>query len=766
MESILDFSRLLLEKCGNRSLYNSSDRLNELLNTTSLSLVHSTLQVALCLAQRYRERFRAGHFQFPNLSAHYNIDVSKIEKLAQPIPKSSTSSKKPSPTSPVKTAKGKEKPGRFGQRRASNAVNPNDFRSLCREDSQNQDWEEWAQVEVKFPSAQASKADANGRAGVSPQQSQNGPSSPTPIRRQSSAGGSRLSRLSTSEDLNGHASLATVEAPQKSTSSDQFCPSMASVRNSPLEDTVQVGLPVVPLALHYELLHKLRVASSLTTSSTTRQQLLAVRLLALANLAYILQDSLFQQKVFGQDRDPGQRQQLVRQIADLLYAGSNDSNQIPLSIQSNALKALGALTKQKTMAPDLAAALSITANHGTLLFVVQKGVADLTNDHDATDNVEGDEWRENLLSQLRLMMDASPHASRNSDAFASPALMSAYVDVLKTHSEKAQRLYLKVLEFLESFTHHIKDGLATLLSNKTFEAVTDLLSHLVSSALEQVRLNKGFPASYRTPSIDYEIPYLHQQSIRAILTFINGVSGHQGGPADRVLRSLIDSHTLLDAFRLIIENASTFGAHTWSEVVKAMNSFLHNEPTSYTVIAEAGLSKSFLQSITLKEGSPSGTRSGDEEEQDRSPETAEVETADQDQAPTSSSETSRPSMASKTVSPDADLGPLGVLPAAEAISNASQAFGALCLTASGFELFEKSGALETFFGIFVSPSHVKVMSDANLLAILGSTFDELVRHHPGMRSDVLTMVLDIGAGKTSLPFNGADTWSRCEALGQ
>lgn len=43
VEAILDFSRLLLEKCGNRSLYNSSERLGELLNTTSLSLLQSTL---------------------------------------------------------------------------------------------------------------------------------------------------------------------------------------------------------------------------------------------------------------------------------------------------------------------------------------------------------------------------------------------------------------------------------------------------------------------------------------------------------------------------------------------------------------------------------------------------------------------------------------------------------------------------------------------------------------------------------------------------
>ena len=49
VEAILNFSRLLLEKCGNRSLYSSSERLGDLLNTTSLSLLRCTLRLALCL---------------------------------------------------------------------------------------------------------------------------------------------------------------------------------------------------------------------------------------------------------------------------------------------------------------------------------------------------------------------------------------------------------------------------------------------------------------------------------------------------------------------------------------------------------------------------------------------------------------------------------------------------------------------------------------------------------------------------------------------
>ena len=754
-ESILDFSRLLLEKCGNRSLYNSSDRLNELLNTSSLSLLHGTLRVALCLAQRYRDRLRSGHFQHPPLTAHYNFDMDRIEKLAQHIPKPHLDSKKLLPTSPIKTAKGKEKAPRLAQRRTSSTVDPNDFRSLCGEsadvnktgkkvgdlESDGEDWEAWAQVTVMFSASDIKKPDVDIATGFSIQQDQIGLSSPTPVRRQSSTGRSRLSRLSTSEDINGHPESLITQDQRGRPASDRFSPPISSILNSPLEVVLASGLTSVPAPVHYDLLHKLRTAYGLIHSSTTRRQLLAIRLLAIANLAYVLPDGQFQQKLFGQDRESGQRQQLVRQLVSLLYAGSDKENQVPLFIQSHALEALGALTKQKSMIPDLTSGLSVTANHGTLLHLVRKGFADLANDHDSTDSVIGDEWRDGLFSILKLTLDASPHATRNSDAFASPALMTAYMDLLQTHTEKAQRLYLKVLEFLEAFTHHIKDGLATLLNNKTFEAVTDLLNYLVSSALVLVQDGHGFPSTYRTPSIDYQIPYLHQQSIRAILTFINSVNGHQGGPADRVLRSLIDSHKLLDAFRLVVLNASTFGAHTWSEVVKAMNAFLHNEPTSYTVIAEAGLSKSFLQSITLKETEIPGAPNGVPTEQSGPATNTATGVTSTDSAQTNEAGPDLPSSTVDFVTSDVGHAPLGILPAAEAISNASQAFGAVCLTAAGYELFKSSGALETFFDVFVSASHVKVMNDPNLLAILGGTFDELVRHHPGMRSDVLSMVL-------------------------
>ena len=84
VESILAFSRMLLQNCGNRSLYASSSHLNSLLNSTSLSLLEITLSLGSELAQRYLAAFKrqSGSSRQPNnpqlLQNHYKIGRAHV----------------------------------------------------------------------------------------------------------------------------------------------------------------------------------------------------------------------------------------------------------------------------------------------------------------------------------------------------------------------------------------------------------------------------------------------------------------------------------------------------------------------------------------------------------------------------------------------------------------------------------------------------------------------------------------------------------------
>lgn len=752
VESVLDFSRVLLEKCGNRSLYNSGERLNALLNTTDLSLLHSTLRLALCLAQRYHARHRPAHFHPGSLSAHYGLELDRMQTLAAPLQKHQML-KKSAPSSPVKTTKGKEKHAPH----QPPPTNPNDLVSLVKSPSPangkdalpsdtvhggKDGWEEWAKVQVMVQSDIA--GETNGDAplqGTEPNGSEES-STPNPLRRQSTNQGSKLTRIVTSDDSpSGTAPAAAPQGSANTSPPQKFEPSLSTLLSSPIEEVLRLGLSMVPKSSQYELLHKLRVAYALLGTVQSRRELVAARILAVSNLAYISSDSTFQQRFLTQDREEPKRQQFAYQLAELLHLGSREPQQVPLQLQTHALNALRALTKQKSVIPDVSGALNINANHGILLFVLQKALQDLSQDADETDNVDGDEWRESLFSLLQAILLASTPPTRSGEVFASSQLISSHVKALTLRTSKAQRIYVEVLHFFDAFFHHVKDGLTVLSNNKAFEAVVDLLNYQTTQALENVSHDAGFPTSYRTPSIDYQVPYSHQQTIRSILPFINGVITQQGAQADRILRSLIDSQTLLSAFRMIIENGPLFGSHIWSEVIKVMSTFLNNEPTSYTIIAEAGLSKSFLESIVLRPLTPPSHPEAPTVNQDNAPEASASQSAGLDVQMSGEADQPQTQPKAEDVSCIPPNNLHGILPAAEAIANVSQAFSAICLTAAGSEFFQSSGALEMFFEIFESPAHIKVMKDASFMQILGNSFDELVRHHPTLNGAVMSAVI-------------------------
>jgi E3 ubiquitin-protein ligase HUWE1 len=751
-EGVLEFSRVLLQKCGNRSLYNSGERLNALLNTTSLSLLHSTLRLGLCLAQRYHARHRPTHFHPGSLSAHYGLDLDRIQCLAAPVSKRQPSLKKSAPGSPLKTPKEKGKLAKNGQR-----TDPNDLVSLSKDmsltngtvafhspdagHSNRASWEEWAKVQVLFQSDNAEETNESVVIRGTEPKGQDDSTAPSPFRRQFTNQGSKLNRVSTSDDpTSGIIPSAATQANTTVPPQQNFEPSLSTLLSSPIEDVVESGLSTLPKSSYYELLHKLRVAYALLGTVERRRELLAVRVLAVSNLAYITPDSTFQQRFLAHDREEPKREQFAYQLADLLHLGCRDPLQVPPQLQTHAINALQALTKQKSAVPDVNAALNTSASHGILLFVLQKALQDLGQDDDISDNADGDEWRESLFSLLHaILISGTP--PRSGDVFAAPQLISSYVGVLTLRTRKAQRIYVEILHFFDAYFHHVKDGLALLSNNKAFEEVIDLLNHQVSQALHNVTRNMGYPAEYRTPSIDYQVPYTHQQTVRSILPFINGVITQQGAQADRILRSLIDSHTLLSAFRLIIENGSMFGAHIWSEVVKVMSTFLNNEPTSYTIIAEAGLSRSFLESIVLCPVSLTADPELTTVDQHQGAESLTSESAEQDSGMNMDEDLPHADSKAEDVSCVPENNPQGILPAAEAIANTSQAFSAICLTAAGSNFFQSSGALEKFFETFESPAHIKVMKDASFLQILGNSFDELVRHHPMLKASVMSAVL-------------------------
>ncbi|KAJ5489705.1 hypothetical protein N7539_004595 [Penicillium diatomitis] len=728
VEAILDFSRLLLEKCGNRSLYSSSERLGDLLNTTSLSLLQSTLRLSLCLAQRYHSRQRGTHQQ-SLLATHYNIDLEKLQKIAAPFTRPSAVSRTPFAVSPAVSGKGVEST-------VQTKLNANDFASLVRDED---GWEEWGHVRVLYyPSGSSERTRTSSDFGQS-DPAPHAPTTPTPLRRSATHPTPRLSRGSNVEDSPAVPTPGTAAKPEESSRTGQVLElPLSQLSTSKIEDILAVNLPHLPLESKYELLHKVRVAQALPRSREAREQILAIRILAVTNLAYVQTESTFPQKVLQYDMEQPKRLQLTYQLAEIVHLGASGDLVVSRTTQALALQALDALTKHKTRANDVCAALSVNVNHGVLMFLTRKFVNELAAEDDHTNDSAHDEWRDALLALLRTLPSSS---SRTPETLVAAGLIPMFVDILNLRTEKARRVYSRVMEFLDTFVHAVRDALGTLTTAKGFDAISDLIDYETKTAFENVFSGEGFPSLFKNPSIDYHIPYFQQQTLRWMFRFVNHIMQHNGGGFDRVLRNLIDSPQLLTSLRLVFENARIFGSHVWSNAVNILSSFIHNEPTSYAVIAEAGLSRSLLSAVMGRElqakEKPPVVEPQPEPAQEG--ETSEQAPSHPPSTPVEEKKKGREYVLARAK--DSPLAP-GIIAAADALACIPSAFGAICLNASGLDLFQSSDALESFFEIFESPEHVKCLKDdPNLVRSLGTTFDELVRHHPELKTSIMTAVL-------------------------
>ena len=755
LEMVLEFSRLLMENCGNRNLYSSSDRCDHLLNTTSLSVLEVTLRLGVRLAQRYHaSRSRGAHnspqFQQSLLQSHYNINLEKVQRLAVPFQKPPVKASISSTPAATPSSKGKEK--QLSRLPQGAVANPNDLVSLSK-DSADTSWDDYRTVRMNFyPSApQESKKATAAVDGAAPPST---PPTPTPSRRSAGVGSShqsnRPSRLSSSEEVPSTPPSPTVEKTEASSTAGvrTIEHTSSNISSTTIEQLLSEAPEDLSKEGRYELLQKLRVAHGLSTPEL-RQKLLSIRMLAVTNVAYVHGEATFQQKILSPDSEEPKRLQLAYQLAELIHPEQSGTSKTPRYLQTLALGALEALTKHKSRAPDVAAALNINVGHGVLLYVTRKAASDMeVEDNEESHDLEGDEWREALFS---LISSLAGSANRTAETLVSAGLLQTLADMLKLRTNKAERFHHRILSFLDTFVHGVRDALTVLANAKGLDIIADLIDYEVQSTYKKVQDGEGIPEEYRSQMVDFQIPFYQQQTLRWLFKFVNHMMQIGGGNIDRLLRNLIDSPQLLGALKMVLSHARVYGSNVWSGAVNILSSFIHNEPTSYGIIAEAGLSKAFLEAVTLQDLTEidRAARNSDSATTDDAimalPPSLEVNGAGSDRPADAEGYVSKdPSGRSIMTEPRSTSLKSGIIPSTEAISNTPVAIGAICLNSAGLKLIQQSNVLSKFFEIFESQEHVKCMqNDPVTLRTLGSVFDELVRHHPALKNNVMNSVLNM-----------------------
>ncbi|KAG2231174.1 hypothetical protein INT48_002955 [Thamnidium elegans] len=173
-------------------------------------------------------------------------------------------------------------------------------------------------------------------------------------------------------------------------------------------------------------------------------------------------------------------------------------------------------------------------------------------------------------------------------------------------------------------------------------------------------------------------PHDRLSTIKAMLKFLLRMMDSSGTTDG--LRNLIDS-SLPQSLKMIMENPKLFGNSIFAIAINVSTTFIHNEPTSLPILQEAKLPQSFLHTISIYEN-----------------------------------------------------------PNNEVLMAAVNAFGAMCLNSQGLEMFNVEKPLPHFFDLMTSYDFLRNPMDVDSATGLGSTMDELIRHHPSLKPTVLQCV--------------------------
>lgn len=757
--------------------------MGDLLNTTSLDILDQALRLGARLGQRYyTSRIRGAINSSTNaalLASHYNINLERVAKIASPFVRNivtgSVSASKPTSrtTAPLlahdlaSLAKGGISPPESSS---------NDTGSKSKKHPPS--WDEWGSISLSYYLPPASTKPVGAVTTTSTVGAPTAvapiavpPTTPTPNRRTTHQGVITPSpaqrRRSSTDDAPTDPFISASSASGMQTFELPF----SKIKSTSMEEILRTSLPDLPQDTHYEFLQRLRVAKALVTSPETRRKMLGIRILAITNLAYVYSETTFHTRILLPDQDEPRRLQLVYQLAEMVHSGDNKSNldkdgrgDVPRWIQTLAFGALEALAKHKTKTADVCAALSVNVNHGVLLYVIRKMIAELAapnEDEDKYDQ-EAEEWRDALFSLAQYL----PNTSHAGQLMAGAGIIPVLCEFLQLRTRKALRNMPRAILLLDSLVYGVNYiAFQNLANSRGLDTIVDLVSDEVQAALKEVEEGRGIPEQYRSEAVDYKISNQRQQTLRALWKFMHHMMGLSGNNTDHLLRNFIDSPKLLQAVKDVLVAAPVFGNAVWSATVSILSSFIHNEPTSYAIVHEAGLSQALLKAVGGKLEAP--VKKAEDESKETGNNSGNVAVAGPSSGEAMETEVGEPSgteqasasstreVKEKEKSKDSEEGPRrvvhprdhlpaqGILPSTDAMTVIPTAFGAICLNAAGLTLFQSSRALERFFEIFESPEHVRCMADTELSSVLGNQFDELVRHHPPLRDDVIDVIVEM-----------------------
>nr|CAG8455076.1 13988_t:CDS:10 [Entrophospora candida] len=298
----------------------------------------------------------------------------------------------------------------------------------------------------------------------------------------------------------------------------------------------------IPEEFHYALLNRIRIVTSIT-SKESRRRFLIIRILAIAIMAHVIQEHVAQSKIFLYEPD------IVANLSELVHP----DRKVPFDVQTVAFYALDGISHYRSKLQEVLTAINASANHGILLYVLRKIIADLDSEHP----IYPQDYCDSVFALITHIISTQIGGNMDEVDFG-------FQSVKDTQSD------------------HMEDVTVTSSNHSSSIAST-------SKSIE--------PTSVQSANAETEVvalPYERSSLIKSMFKFVYHMM-QSSGNADG-LRNLIDT-TLPESLKKVFEQPSIFGSSIYAHAINLIATFIHNEPTSLPIMQESKLPQTFLKSI-------------------------------------------------------------------------------------------------------------------------------------------------------------------------
>ncbi|KAG6850146.1 hypothetical protein H0H93_000531, partial [Arthromyces matolae] len=234
----------------------------------------------------------------------------------------------------------------------------------------------------------------------------------------------------------------------------------------------------------------------------------------------------------------------------------------------------------------------------------------------------------------------------------------------------------KIMQLIDNILYGYTNAFNIFCNSRGIETLVDRIEYEIDRNIEEYG---GSSEVHDVVASQGDLPVARSTALKHILRSMHRMM-QSSGTAEG-LRGLIDL-SLLKSIKKVMEHRIVFGPAVLPLAINIMATFVHNEPTSLAIIQEAGLPETFYKVIEA-----------------------------------------------------------GLEPSIEVIQGVANAIGALCLNEVGqTQLSHRPSIIPSIIAIFTSERHLKVLLEKENAVLVGTSIDELIRHHPSLKSSVFDAI--------------------------